>query len=70
VLRLSPRSNQRVLCLHNISNQVQTVRLDWQSLFKPAPIKLVDILSGRSFDLKPNDPWIMQPYQVNWLERT
>jgi sucrose phosphorylase len=70
LLRTSPNSNPRVLCLHNISNQVQTVRLDWPALFKPTPVRLLDILSDRSFTLKPGDPWTMQPYQVSWLECT
>jgi glucosylglycerate phosphorylase len=68
VLRLSLDASQNVLCLHNISNQAQTVHLDWAKIFRPAPVSLVDVLSDQKFDLKPGDPWIMQPYQVNWLE--
>ena len=68
LLRVSPDSNQRVLCLYNISNQVQTVHLNWQALFEQASIRLVDLLSNQSFDLHPGDRWILQPYQVNWLE--
>jgi sucrose phosphorylase len=69
LLRLSPASNQRVLCLHNITNQVQTVNLDWQALFEQPSITLVDLLTNQSFNLIPDDPWTMQPYQVHWLER-
>jgi sucrose phosphorylase len=69
LLRLSPDSDQRVLCLHNISNQAQTLHLDWAKIFRPAPITLTDVLTDQSFDLNPGDSWTMQPYQVNWLER-
>jgi sucrose phosphorylase len=68
LLRDSPDASQQVLCLHNISNQVQKIHINWPALFKRAPIKLVDILSDQSFVLNPGDPWTMQPYQVNWLE--
>ncbi len=69
LLRLSPGAGQPVLCLHNISNQAQAVRLDWAKIFKPTPVTLVDVLSNQNFDLKPGEPFTMQPYQVNWLER-
>jgi sucrose phosphorylase len=68
LLRLSPGSNRRVLCLHNITKQVQTVDLDWQALFEQPSTTLVDLLTNQSFNLIPGDPWTMQPYQVNWLE--
>jgi glucosylglycerate phosphorylase len=69
LLRFSPDKNQRVLCLHNISNRIQAISLDWVEIFKTGPITLKDILTNQSFDLNPGDPWTMQPYQVNWLER-
>ncbi len=69
LLREAEDAGERVLCLHNISNQAQTVRLDWAKIFKPAPVSVVDILSNQNFDLKPGEPFTMQPYQVNWLER-
>jgi len=68
LLRGSSKTGQPVLCLHNISNQVQEVSLDWAEIFKSGPITLTDILTDQSFDLNPGDPWTMQPYQVNWLE--
>jgi sucrose phosphorylase len=68
LLRLSPDASQHVLCLHNISNQVQTVDLDWAKIFKSTPITLVDVLTDQSLVLQPGDFWTMQPYQVNWLE--
>jgi sucrose phosphorylase len=68
LLRLSPGSNRRVLCLHNITKQVQTVNLDWQALFEQPSTTLGDLLTNQSFNLNPGDPWTMQPYQVNWLE--
>jgi sucrose phosphorylase len=70
LLRESDDAGGRVLCLHNISNQVEAVRPDWAQIFKPGPITLLDILSDQSFVLQPGDPWVMQPYQVNWLEIT
>jgi sucrose phosphorylase len=69
LVRVSPGSNQRVLCLHNITNQVQAVNLDWQALFEQPSITLVDLLTNQSFNLNPGDRWTMQPYQVNWLEQ-
>ena len=69
LLRESDDARQRVLCLHNISNQVQAVQLDWAKIFKPAPVTLVDVLSNQNFNLKPGESFTMRPYQVNWLER-
>jgi len=69
LLRVSPDSQQRVLCLHNISNQAQGVRLDWQAYLTQGSGPLVDLLTDQPVDLKPGDPWMMQPYQVAWLER-
>ena len=68
LLRQPDDASRRVLCLHNISNQVQAVQLDWTKIFKPVPVTLVDVLSNQNFDLKPGEPFPMQPYQVNWLE--
>ncbi len=69
LLRLSPGGKQRVLCLHNISNQVQEIHLDWAKLFEQTPGYLVEILTHQKFELKQGDTWTMQPYQVHWLER-
>jgi sucrose phosphorylase len=69
LLRFSPDKNQRVLCLHNISNRIQAISLDWVEIFKTGSITLKDSLTNQLFDLNPGDTFTMQPYQVNWLER-
>jgi glycosidase len=68
LLRRPADASQPVLCLHNITNQAQTVHVDWEKVFAAGPVSLVDTLSDRSFVLQPGDLWKMQPYQVNWLE--
>jgi glucosylglycerate phosphorylase len=68
ILRQPDDTSQRVLCLHNISNQAQAVHLDWEKIFKSAPSRMVDVLADQPLVIQPGDPWILQPYQVNWLE--
>lgn len=67
LLRVSPDGRQRVLCLHNLSNTPQAVSLDWQGLLKPEPVEIVDLITGRTHKRKPEEPWLLAPYQVNWL---
>jgi sucrose phosphorylase len=67
LLHLSPDGSQRVLCLHNLSNTSQALALDWQGLFKREPVKIVDLITGRTYQWIPTEPWLMAPYEVNWL---
>ena len=67
LLRVSPDGRQRVLCLHNLSNTPQAVSLDWQGLLKREPVEIVDLITGRTYQRKPAEPWLLAPYEVNWL---
>lgn len=63
LLRISPAGDQHVLCLHNISNQPQTV--SWQDAFQLPVDGLIDLITGTDLPLKDN--LILRPYQTLWL---
>ncbi len=63
VLRVSPRGDQRALCLHNVSGQSQSVA--WSEMGVGAH-EFAEILSGET--QQPGEPIIrLRPYQVIWL---
>jgi sucrose phosphorylase len=80
LLRVSPDGRQRVVCLHNLANTPQAVSLDWPGLLKREPVEMVDLITGRTHNgfsfknlqrknhkRKPEEPWLLAPYEVNWL---
>ncbi len=68
VLRHNLLSGDQVLCLHNVSNRPQRVRLKLRSILK-APGPLMDLITGLT-PLQPHSESIpMQPYQSLWLCR-
>ena len=58
--RIAPDGRQRVLCLHNVSDQPQ--------FFRPAfSSEVLDLVSGERWSLTAGEPLTLQPYQVAWL---
>jgi glycosidase len=68
LLRISPDGEQRVLCLHNLTNDRQVVSLYWMGELTPIPRETIDLITGRSSHWRPGKTWIMEPYQVDWLK--
>ena len=67
LLRFSPDGSERVLCLHNISDQVQRVRMEVKEIFGLFAGRLVDLITDRRMDDLLNDVVTLQPYQTLWL---
>jgi len=67
VLRFSPDGTARVLCLHNISDQPQRVRIESREIFGLFAGGLIDLISGNRLDELANDTLTLQPYQTLWL---
>ncbi len=65
LLRLSPDGNQRVLCLHNISNQSQLVMVNWKAVFHLSSGLLTDLITQTDHPLETN--LVLKPYQTLWL---
>ena len=63
VLRVSPDGRDRVLCLHNISAQVQRINLD-DAEYTDLEF---DLISGKHYRRAGDAPLVIQPYQVLWL---
>jgi sucrose phosphorylase len=64
LLRISPDGNRQVLCLHNVSNRSQNVRIDLNNIFSSVP--LIDRITGRPID-NATGSLSLQPYQTLWL---
>ena len=67
VLRFAPDGNARVLCLHNISDQPQRVKMEAKEIFGLFAGGLIDLISGARIDDFLNDILAIQPYQSLWL---
>jgi sucrose phosphorylase len=65
LLRLSPDGNQRVLCLHNISNQPQLVMVNWKTAFHLSAGSLTDLITLTDHPVETN--LVLKPYQTLWL---
>jgi sucrose phosphorylase len=67
VMRTSVRSNEKVLCIQNISPKAQNLSLDFANIFSllPGDFSLVDILSGQSIAIEKTIS--LAPYQTCWL---
>jgi hypothetical protein len=69
LLRISPDGSSYALCLHNVSNRADDVRVALDMLPVPAVEIFKDILSGQIFstdDMQLNIH--LAPYQVLWLK--
>ena len=69
LVRISPDEQNKVLCLHNVSKQTQTLRID----LHPLPISgidaLKDLLTGDTYPLERQSLNLtMEPFQVLWLQ--
>ncbi len=69
IQRRLPGRGSGMLCLHNVTDRDQEIRLDAGGIFHPLPggRAITDVLSGRRFDPRRMDPFPLGPYQVCWL---
>jgi sucrose phosphorylase len=67
LLRFSPDGNARVLCLQNISDQPQRVKIESREIFGLFAGGLVDLISDHRMDDLLKDTLVLQPYQTLWL---
>ena len=67
LLRFSPDGSERVLCLHNPSDQLQKVRIESREIFGLFAGVLIDLITGHRMDDLLNDMVALQPYQTLWL---
>jgi glycosidase len=67
LLRFSPDKSERVLCLHNISDQPQRARVEIKEIFGLFAGTLIDLITGHRKDELMNDTLVLQPYQTLWL---
>jgi sucrose phosphorylase len=65
LLRTSPDGDQRVLCLHNISNQPQLVMVNWKTVIHSSSGSLMDLITQTEHLLDGNV--VLKPYQTLWL---
>lgn len=67
LLRISPDKRQRVLCLHNISDQPQSIAVKLKDMFNLSSGRFVDLLTDHPTANPFNDNLVLQPYQTLWL---
>ena len=67
LLRFSPDKSERVLCLHNISDQPQRVRVEIKEIFGLFAGVLTDLITCHRKDELVNNTLVVQPYQTLWL---
>ncbi len=67
VLRFSPDGITRVLCLHNISEHPQRVKLEAKEIFGLFAGGFVDLITENRMDDVSNNIVTLQPYQSLWL---
>lgn len=63
MVRLSPDENERVLCLHNISDTPQQINIETTAALGLSEVGLADLITGASQE----NVLILQPYQTLWL---
>ncbi|MBE9478549.1 MAG: sugar phosphorylase [Chloroflexi bacterium] len=69
LVRISPDGQNRALCLHNVSNQTQTIRIDLHPLPLDGIDAFKDLLSGDTYPLEERSLSLtMEPFQVLWLQ--
>jgi glucosylglycerate phosphorylase len=66
LVRRTEEGGQPVVCLHNVTDQPQTVALEMERL-PSAPRMWKDLVSGQGFVLGKRPNLLLQPYQVMWL---
>jgi glucosylglycerate phosphorylase len=70
LLRRAENGRSPLLCLHNVTNQTQTVSLDLRPLELAVTNQWVDLVAGGRYGVKNGRelPLALQPYQVLWLQ--
>ena len=67
VLRTAPQGDSRVLCLHNVSGQVEPIRIV-RAAFGPLHPSWMDLLTGEVYLADGEELVIeMSPYGICWL---
>lgn len=67
LLRFSPDGSERVLCLHNISDQPQRLKIETKEIFGLFAGGLIDLITGQRIDDLSKDTFLVQAYQTLWL---
>jgi glucosylglycerate phosphorylase len=69
LLRMAPQNGARVLCLHNLSDQPQSIHINLEDILSPIrPGNWArDLITGQRFKLRRQAPLRLRPYQVYWL---
>jgi sucrose phosphorylase len=67
LLRFSPDGSERILCLHNISDQPQRINIESKEIFGLFAGTPIDLITDRRMDDLLNDIVALQPYQTLWL---
>jgi sucrose phosphorylase len=68
LLRLSPDESQRVLCLHNISNQPQKLASSMTKILNPPPGRVIDLITKNPIDEDVNSTLVLKPFEILWLQ--
>ena len=70
LLRLAPDGNQRVLCLHNVSDQTQRVTIRFNDISGLPSHQFTDLVTNELFGDPLNGKLALKPYQTLWLRMT
>jgi sucrose phosphorylase len=70
LLRLSPDGNQRVLCLHNVSDQTQPVTSSFSDISRLPSQPFTDLITNETIRGPLNGTLALKPYQTLWLRMT
>jgi glucosylglycerate phosphorylase len=68
LLRLSPDGSQRVLCLHNISDQPQSLPINMDEILKSASDKVINLFSSTTTYDYSTGRLVLKPYEILWLQ--
>ena len=68
LLRISPDREEKILALHNVSQESQTIFFDQAAAGLKGKGKFVDVLTGKSHDGEGEISFVLAPYQVAWMK--
>jgi glycosidase len=70
LMRTSPDGDEKIICIHNVSDAAQPFRVNLKALSVRHAGTLVDIISGASYPVGADDDLklTVSPYQVLWLK--
>jgi glycosidase len=66
LLRLSADESQRVLCLHNVSDQPQPLTII--NILPPGSTRAIDLITEEWIDFGSNGVLVLKPYEILWLQ--